>query len=257
MSRQANMRLQLMTWPEVEHYLESRRDVIVPIGSTEQHGPTGLIGTDALTADAIAIRLGETVGAVVAPCLSIGMAHHHLAFKGTMTLRPTTLIAVVQDVVASLARHGFQRVLFVNGHGGNIATVNTAIQEIHAAASLAGMPSPVTAHLASWWDGPRVKGLSRELYGSQEGSHATASEVSVTWALHPDRVQDRVLYPQVAPSNGPWTDALDYRARHPDGRIGSNPALSRPEHGERLMAAAVEDLAERYRPWAGLEGGGR
>ena len=239
------MQLQLMTWPEVEAYLAERRDILIPIGSTEQHGPSGLIGTDALTAEAIAIRTGAKVGAIVAPCLSIGMAHHHLGFAGTLTLRPTTLVAVVGDVVASLVRHGFDRILFVNGHGGNIATVNAAIQQIYADASLAGTPGPVRVGLVSWWDGPRVKALCRELYGAADGSHATASEISVTWALHPDRAQEgRVLDPPVAPSNGPWADALDYRRRHPDGRIGSDPSLSRIAHGERLMQAAVEDMAE-------------
>ena len=63
------MRLQLMTWPEVESYLESSRGVIIPVGSTEQHGPTGLIGTDALTSENISWAVGETVGALVAPTI--------------------------------------------------------------------------------------------------------------------------------------------------------------------------------------------
>ncbi|MFM2044167.1 MAG: hypothetical protein RLY86_2743 [Pseudomonadota bacterium] len=236
------MRLQLATWPEVETYLTTRTDIVVPIGSTEQHGPNGLIGTDAITAEVISWRLGERLGVLVGPTLGVGMAHHHLAFPGTVSFRPSTLMAVVADVVASLTRHGFRRILFVNGHGGNIVTVNAAFQEIAAASSYGQGTAPPVLALTNWWDGPRVKALCAELYGGQDGSHATASEISVTWAAYPDRVQRRDFTP--APARGEWTDAAHFRRLFPDGRIGSNPALSDPDHGHRLIAASVEDLAE-------------
>ena len=123
------MLLHLQTWPEIERYLKTNRGIIMPIGSTEQHGPNGLIGTDAITAEFVAKGVGEATGAVVAPTISVGMAQHHLGFKGSMALRPTTLIAVIRDYIESLAVHGFDRFFFINGHGGNVATTTAAFSE--------------------------------------------------------------------------------------------------------------------------------
>ena len=119
------MRLQLMTWPEIEGYLKRSAGIILPIGATEQHGPIGLVGTDAICAETLAWAAGELTGAAVGPTLTVGMSEHHMHFPGTITLRPTTLAAVVRDVALALARHGFRRLLFVNGHGMTVKVTDT------------------------------------------------------------------------------------------------------------------------------------
>ena len=242
------MLLHLCTWPEVEARLAHSTGIIVPIGSTEQHGPTGLIGTDALCAEVVARGVGEAADALVAPTISVGMAQHHLDFAGSITLRPTTLIAVVRDTVQSLARHGFERVYFVNGHGGNIATVNAAFSEVYADLSLDGAghnARPVRCRLKNWYDGTSVKTMRAELYGGAEGNHATPSEVAITQYAFPAAIKSAEMSPAVAPT-GPVHDALDYRRRFPDGRIGSDPTLATPEAGKRLYDAAVADLTKDY-----------
>lgn len=243
------MLLQLSTWPEVETYLQRSRGVIVPIGSTEQHGPNGLIGTDAICPEVVARGLAEREDVLVAPTLSIGMAQHHLAFPGSVTLRPSTLMAVVRDVVDSFSRHGFERVYFLNGHGGNIATVTAAFSEVYAARSLDSTGHnhpPLRCQLSNWWDGTRVRDLSRELFGASEGSHATPSEVSLTWHAYPDQARAVEMHPRLAPT-GRIRDAEDYRRQFADGRIGSDPSLASAAHGKALYEAAVSDVAESYR----------
>ena len=244
------MQLQLQTWAQVETYLKRSTGIILPIGSTEQHGPNGLIGTDALTAEFVAKGVGEAADALVAPTIAVGMAQHHLAFAGSMTLRPTTLIAVIRDMVESLAVHGFTRFYFLNGHGGNVATTTAAFSEIYSSTSLgsAGNRPSVKCVLKNWYEAPGFKALSKELYGDQEGSHATPSEVSLTWYYHPDAAMPMKLDPPVAP-RGTFTDAADYRRNFPDGRIGSNPGLSSVEHGKRIYDTAVRELADDYRKW--------
>jgi len=246
------MLLHLCTWAEVEERLKHTKAIIIPICSTEQHGPNGLIGTDAICAEVFAKAVGEAVDALVAPTIAVGMAQHHLGFPGSMTLRPSTLIAVVRDMVQSLSRHGFERFFFLNGHGGNVATVTAAFSEIYAEASLS--PSGSNGYsprctLQNWYDTQAARQLSRELYGRQEGSHATPSEVSVTFHAYPEAIKQAVLSPAVAPS-GRFTDSADYRRRFPDGRIGSNPGLASPEHGKRILDAAVPELAQAYRHFA-------
>lgn len=239
------MQLQHQTWQEVAAYLENANGVIVPIGSTEQHGPTGLIGTDALCAEAIAQEVGATAGALVAPVIGIGMAQHHMAFPGSMSLRPTTLIAVIRDQVWSLAQHGFRRFFFINGHGGNINSIRAAFSEIHAAAGAGEMPVGLRLGMNCWWESRELMALAREQFGSQDGHHATASEISVTRHLLPHLAKQAPLVPPIAPV-GPINDAADFRRRFPDGRIGSNPALATAEKGAALMACSVKALVQRY-----------
>lgn len=253
-STEVSMYLQLSTWPEVESYLKRSTACLIPIGSTEQHGPNGLVGTDALCPEILARGIEEEIDCLVTPTISVGMAQHHLGFPGSITLRPTTLIAVVQDYVNSLARHGLERFYFLNGHGGNIASVTAAFSEIYAESSLgtAGSNRPaVRCKLRNWWEAPSVKGLSARLFGGSEGSHATCSEVSLTWYGYPDRAKPgHPMTPEIAP-NGAIYDAADYRRTFPDGRIGSNPALASVEAGEKLFKASVPELAKDFREFAG------
>ena len=244
------MRLQLMTWPEVEAHLTRSTAAIVPIGSTEQHGPTGLIGTDALCADAVAIGVGDVCSAVVAPPLAIGMAVHHLGFPGTLSFRPSTLIAVVHDVVDTLVSQGFTRIFFVNGHGGNGPTLRAAFMEVHDGAR-SKPDRDIRLDAVNWWQGPRVRDLCRTLYGDREGAHATPSELAVTWALHPGRMNRTVLDPRVAPTRR-FQGPDDYRRSHPDGRMGSDPSLATAEDGARLLDLAIADVADAFRRFAEL-----
>lgn len=237
------MRLQLATWPQVEAYLAHSKSAILPIGSTEQHGPTGLIGTDALCAEAVAVRVGEILGIMVAPTIAVGMAQHHMEFPGSMTLRPTTLIAVLRDCLLSLVRHGFRRVLLVNGHGGNAATVHAAFAETHMELDRFTPRPELHTRMLNWWEMPEIDRLSAELYGNSVGAHATPPELALTWALHPETADNRVLEPRVAP-RGPFHGAADFRARFPDGRMGSDPSLATAAHGERMLAVAAAEIAK-------------
>ncbi len=240
-----SIRLDLNTWTEIEEYLHSCKGIILPIGSTEQHGPTGAIGTDALTAEAVALEVGRRTGVMVAPTQSFGMAEHHLGFPGTMSLQPATLLAVLNDLFLSLIGNGFERIFVINGHGGNIATTKAAFMQTHSnlLKKQSGSSSNVRFKLANWFMVKSVFSISRELYGEKEGQHATPSEIALTLHLQPSLLSKQRPLPKAAPA-GPINGPEDFRIRYPDGRMGSDPFLAKPEHGEKLLDLAASSLSK-------------
>ncbi len=246
------MLLHLSTWTEVEVYLSQSTGIIIPIGSTEQHGPTGLIGTDAICAEVIARGVGESTQAIVAPTINVGMALHHTAFPGSISLRPSTLILVIRDTITSLAKAGFTQFFFINGHGGNVATLKAAFAEVYATLADLNMTNAdqVRCQVSNWYMCGSVYSLAKRLYGDQEGSHATPSEVALTQYIYPDAIKQAVLNPDVSKDHRIY-GAADFRRRYPDGRMGSNPALATPEHGKQFYDLAVKELSNNYLEFLG------
>lgn len=241
------MLLHLSTWQEVEAYLQQSQGIIFPIGSTEQHGPTGLIGTDAICAEAIARGVGESTNALVGPTINVGMALHHTAFPGSISLRPSTMIQVIGDYATCLAKAGFTKFFFINGHGGNIATLKAAFSETYDRLANLKLDNAdrVQCRIGNWFMCGSVYKLAKKLYGDREGSHATPSEVALTQYLYPDSIKTAPLEPTVA-SGHPIYSAADFRRHYPDGRMGSDPTLATPEHGKQFYELAVQELSQTY-----------
>ncbi len=241
------MLLHLSTWPEVEAYLEQSQGIILPIGSTEQHGPTGLIGTDAICAETLARGVGEATHALVAPTINVGMALHHTDFPGSMSLRPSTMILVIRDYLTSLAKAGFRKFFFINGHGGNVATLKAAFSETYDYLATINLPGHdrVQCRVNNWYMASSVYQLAKELYGNQEGSHATPSEIALTQYAYPDVIKQAPLKEEVSQEHVIY-GAVDFRRRYPDGRMGSNPSLATPAHGQQFYDRAVKEISNAY-----------
>jgi len=235
------MLLHLSTWAETEQFLKRSRTIVVPIGSNEQHGPTGLLGTDWMCPEIIATEAQKQADVLIAPTFNIGMAQHHLGFPGTISLRPSTFIAAIGDWTRSLVAHGFEKILFLNGHGGNIASIEAAFSELYASASFAKQRAGFALKLCNWWDLKGVDHLVREQFPTGHGTHATPSEIAITQWAFPNAIKAANYTPKIA-ATGPIRDALDFRARYADGRIGSDPAQATPERGGALVKVAVQGL---------------
>jgi creatinine amidohydrolase len=233
------MRLAAATWPEVEAYLKTKNALLLPVGSVEQHGPIGLLGTDYMTAQAVSERVGEMLRVYSAAPVCYGMATHHLGFPGTGSVRPSVYQAYLCEVIRSFYGHGFRRFYLVNGHGGNTHSVNAVFQELKHE----GCPG-ASFYLFNWWLLPEVAVLAKELYGDREGRHGTPSEVSLTY--HLENIEMREGGFDCAPLKSPWPlSGAEFRKLSPTGLMSSDSSLARKEHGKRFLEAAASSIAEQ------------
>ena len=108
---------------------------------------------------------------------------------------------------------------------------------------------PLRCQLRNWWELPGVSDLCRQLFPVGEGSHATPSEVSVTWFGCPEAVSHAAMSPRIAPT-GPVLDAEDFRRRFPDGRMGSDPSQASIAAGEKIRSLAVKGVISEFKQFA-------
>ena len=167
-----------LTWPEVEKRLKKDRFVVFPTGSVEQHGHHLGVGADWIQADEIARRVGERSGALVLPTLCYGVSGHHKEFPGVLTMTFDTYERVILEVLESLSRYGVEKVLFVNGHGGNTAAITEAAKQ---ARDRYGM----LCAISHWWDTL----ASEKIFGHPAEQHAGYAETSLTLASRPEAVR--------------------------------------------------------------------
>jgi creatinine amidohydrolase len=142
------MRVIDMNWMQVEDYLKGDDRAVLPIGSIEQHGYLSL-GVDSILPERVAVEAAEPLGVPVFPTVNYGVTPYFMGFPGSISMRISTLLAVVGDVLDGIKRAGFKRVLIVNGHGGN-NSVGQFAQEWMAA------NPTVTVRFHNWWNAPKT-----------------------------------------------------------------------------------------------------
>lgn len=168
-----------------------------------------------------------------------------MEFPGSMSLKPSTMILVLRDYVASLAKAGFRRFFFINGHGGNVATMKAAFSEIYDYLATTMGITDVRCAVCNWYMGREVNQLAKQLYGDKEGYHATPSEVALTWYVYPEAVKSGPLVGEPGRGHRIY-GAQDFRQNYPDGRMASDPSLATVEHGERFYKTAVKEISNDY-----------
>jgi len=233
------MRLDYAFWPDVEEYLKREDRLLVPAGAVEQHGPAVAMGIDYLIAAAVADAAAERLALYAAPPLIYGMSLHHAAFAGTASLKPSSYLHMLVDLLGFFVRHGFRRIVLLNGHGGNVPSLKAAAAEV----SYENEGARIL--ICSWYETPEVKRRVEEEFGPDEGSHATPSEVSVLMHLRPELVGDlsavaRTEKDLIRWHPGPW----DLRAYYPQGAVGSDARRATPALGKELFDLAVEGAVE-------------
>jgi creatinine amidohydrolase len=137
-------------WMQIEEYLDRDDRIVLPVGSTEQHGYLSL-GTDAILAERVAVEAAEPLGVPVLPALPFGMSPYFTAYPGSMSLRMSTYIEVIRDLLDVIAGQGFRRVALINGHGGN-APITGLIREWTSVPR----EKPVEVLFHSWYNAPKT-----------------------------------------------------------------------------------------------------
>jgi creatinine amidohydrolase len=166
-----------MTNPQLEAFLAAHDTVIVPTGSTEQHGPHGPLLTDVLVPNEVARRVAPRVGAVVAPTINYGLSYPHVGFTGVVHIRIPTFMALVEDLAVSLAAIGFRRIVFLNGHYDNTMAIAYA-----CANAAPRLPEGVRAFPVNYWDG-MTPSEAAEFFDPSNGLHANRGETSAVMAI--------------------------------------------------------------------------
>jgi creatinine amidohydrolase len=238
-----------MTDREVEAFLEKHDTVIVPTGSTEQHGPHSPVGTDVLIPTEIARRVAPQIGAVIAPPLSYGLSYPHRGFTSVFDLSVETFISVVAELCECFARAGFRRIVFLNGHFDNTFAIAYG-----CAKAADRLPPGTRAFPLNYWDGLPAE-RAEAFIGADKGMHANEGEVSMVLAIDPDLVemeQANTEFPRFPPTktgSGAVHTAFFLTApgsvwRITESGTWGDASQAAAEKGERFLQWAVEAVLD-------------
>ncbi|MWV64969.1 creatininase family protein [Halorubrum sp. JWXQ-INN 858] len=235
------MELADRTWPELGAYVAEESVAVVPLGSTEQHGPHLPLATDHLIAEALATAAADRTGFLRTPTVDVGVSPHHRQFHGTMWVDPPAFRDYVESFTRNLAYHGIDRVVYVNAHGGNVPHLREVGRRLHRAGEV---------YAIEWmWD-ESIPGLVDELF-AHNGPHAGPKETAMITHIAPELVREGELE---TARDGGLVDLADsgsvvhgartnYDAIDNSGNGGfGDPTDVTPEKAERLFEAAADQL---------------
>ena len=252
-----------LRWNEIAALDRDSTLIIQPTGAIEQHGHHLPVDTDIHDSSEIAYRVAEKAMAtddfgtvLVAPPVWWGTSPHHMAYPGTISLKMSTMSLLLVDIAASLWRHGFFRILFLNGHGGNVGVLNATALRISEEVGI----SPA---VVSYWQ--LVKDTLREVGDTPIGGfgHACEMETSIQMHLRCERVDMSQAGPDMprqltsyscidfrdpGPVMIPWDFARDSKS----GAMG-DPTTATADKGRRIVDAAVDKVFDLSRELLALK----
>jgi len=252
-----------LTYVDIREYLKTKDTVLVPMASLEQHGPHLPLYTDIVTAWEVATRVAEMIGVLHSPGIWMGYSPQHMyapgSGRGTITVRSTTLLNLVYDVGRSLIHHGFNRIIFINGHGSNVKVIDPILRKLrYETGALISFVKPYMENYVGILDG-----LMENPLDETPGWHASELETSQDMAWNEDLVRferaefTRAHVPEHLPDTFDKKDGMpdvafegykyftfpmDHHEFIESGCIG-NPLRSTKEKGEEAFRRLSEHVA--------------
>jgi creatinine amidohydrolase len=243
------MHLDRMTWAEVKLEIKNGRNtVIVPFGSTEQHGRHMPLGTDAVLGDEFGWALAERLDAFLAPTVRFGCSEHHLSFPGTISLSDETFQRIVWDVVASLSRHGFRRIVLLPTHGGNFKPLAEAFAELKPVENVKVVAfTDLEGLVKAAFESSGISGVEP----ARSGAHSGEWETSLMLALRPAQVKmDHAAEGFVGELSEIMSKVFDGIQNLDENGVLGDPRPATAEAGEKYF----EEMVEFFYQWVRDQG---
>jgi creatinine amidohydrolase len=254
MNAVAEYRYNRLTWPEMNEAIAAQKLVILPTGSTEQHGPHLPLDVDVFLCESVCLEVGRRAAdrVLVLPPIAYGLNLHHIDFPGTIHIEPETFIAFCLNITKSVAYHGFQRILLINGHGSNTPLVD-----------LVARKTVLATHSLCFATGyyQFLREAFEPIRESQVMAHADEFETSLYLHLAPERVrmdkaaEDNDRMGQFVSSDSTANYPVrfnDYWGRWTRTGVHGDPTKATAAKGKILFEAAVEgliQLIDELRAW--------
>jgi creatinine amidohydrolase len=233
-----NMKLAEVSWVEAQRILGDVDTIILPVGSTEQHGPHCPLGTDHITAEAVALEVGERAKLPVLPVVPIGVSSHHRQFPGTLWAPPSVFREYVKAIILSASSHGPRKFIIVNGHGGNTASLREVAEDLRS-------------------DEEIFVAIANAFPAKLDG-HAGEDETSVMLHIHPELVKMeeavdtkqndtlaslKMKTQKVGVADFGW-DTIDLSSTGVFGAAGKmiNATKATASHGENIIKTHIDEL---------------
>lgn len=253
MSVREEYRYNRLTWPEMNESIAMQKVVLLPVGSTEQHGPHLPLDVDAFLVESVCLEVGRRAAdrVLVLPTVSYGLNLHHIDFPGTVHIEPEAFIAFCLSITKSVAYHGFRKILVVNGHGSNSPLADLVARKTTLATqSLCAATNYFAFGLEAF----------AQVQETPVIAHADEIETSLYLYLAPERVRmdkavagnDVVGKYLSSDSTTPFVRFSDYWGRWTNKGVHGDPTAATAEKGRIIFEAIISrmiELVDEWRAW--------
>lgn len=251
MKAKTEYRYNRLTWDEMNDAIEMEKVILLPTGSTEQHGKHLPLDVDVFLAESVCLEVGKRAPdkVLVLPPISYGLNRHHIDFPGTIHIEPDVFVNFCLNITKSVAYHGFKKILLVNGHGSNTPLIDlVARKTVLETDSLCAALTYITLAMEAFG----------EVKESEVMAHADEFETSLYLALAPERVQmdkagkDDDVMGQYMSSDSMYTYPVrfnDYWGRWTELGVHGDATVATAEKGQVILEAAVSSLVEIVKEW--------